>query len=883
MKILSKVLTIASAILSLAIPSIATDTAFNHSFRSMTGGLNTTSAPIYLKDSQSPVMLNVDEDATYGALKTRKGSLTCGTYPTGNPILNTWQYVIASGSKYIIATDGTSVYATPDCTSWTAIATGLPKGDYDFATVNNKLWVVSQSTSVFTWDTANTVYLDSSNDYAHYPHAKHITYWQSRVWLSNTSDNPSSLYFSILVDTSGVQLDPTLAGSFSNLAQFYINKADGGQINVTIPYAGYLYTLKDTGIWRIQFQDEYNNALVKVSEVGCISGRTAREFNGVLYFLGKDGLEYSFNGSQVSPVALSVKSLTQAAAQPMGGLASQSYNTDTMFGAGTVTGDAIHAGDNELELFSSTVPATHAIWPGGYYTSDAPSYVTNITTYTAGMSGDACTSLSTVTINTSYLDYAPTPNLKLVNLSTGCYSGSATMTIPAYNNPLFGHATMMIAPSTGYANLDIQDKTTIGTTHSMCVTFATYRTACITSNNIERAGSSRSMVTSIQATLSGTGGGTQYLVFNTSTGTIYYTDIKITRNNTVEFYAYSDADMQVMVSSAGWSMTNSETLKVTYAYSGYINNGVYNKSLSAMYIPFGYMGSPAHHITTWESSPFYATQLSGWKSQVLSSSNTYAVDTSTIAVYVRYGSSIADLSTKTYYPYVNTTSMSVSTANLYGQLKVYMADTAIDPNSRVHMDNATISWQYGNLGTIAPTSFVYDNKLWLSISTANTSGYNDTMLKLSLVPEPHWSLYDLKCDSLLVFGLNPYCTSAQSSSVKRFDTGNTDDGSAINFEWQSGDQLESAPYYPKYLQYMWLDYLASTGGSFLFGYSTDQGATWTDLTETSSGSETREIHRYNINPPNAPQYRVHVKGSTTVPLSIYGLQIQGYTRDIYEE
>jgi hypothetical protein len=345
--------------------------------------------------------------------------------------------------------------------------------------------------------------------------------------------------------------------------------------------------------------------------------------------------------------------------------------------------------------------------------------------------------------------------------------------------------------------------------------------------------------------------------------------------------AFSTATTGVVYFSTTTYTLQPGALSTTSVYTGLsttVTDTVMENFIMSM--PFGDFTTPINSGQlkgSWTSPDIYASNLTNWVSSSISSSSLYQVAISSISFYYRAAPTATALSTQTWLP-LTVGNLSIPAIDYYAQLHVDMADWAVTASSRNYVSSLGLSWKYGSasVGGI-PHAMIYNNRYYVAVASSNATTDN-LMLKLSVEPAEHWSLYSLGCPALLNYLNSPKCAINGTSKIDTFDTGYSDEGKQISFEWQSGDQLENAAYYPKYLQYILLDYLATASTAFNYGFSIDQGTTFTDYTETSDGSGIREIHRDNVIANQAPQYRLHVTGATNTPITIYGIDGMGFVR-----
>jgi len=252
-------------------------------------------------------------------------------------------------------------------------------------------------------------------------------------------------------------------------------------------------------------------------------------------------------------------------------------------------------------------------------------------------------------------------------------------------------------------------------------------------------------------------------------------------------------------------------------------------------------------------------------------------------LYYRVADTAANVSTQAWKTYPENTELLEASTAPYIQLKVVMydVDTA---TTNASVNSLRYSWFSGTDSRYAPKAIVYNDKYYLTSSTGQTP-YIDSMLTLSAVPGLHWTAYTLACQGVSLFNSGLYCAKAATTTIAHLDTGYTDGGAAIPFTYETGDSLVNYPYYPKYLQYIFIDYARQFGQSFNLGYSTDGGLTWTNkAVDMGSGLvKNRGAYRWAVSAPPSTMYRIRVQSDgTLIPLTIYGMDVVGTIRNIFD-
>lgn len=141
--------------------------------------------------------------------------------------------------------------------------------------------------------------------------AKWLTVFQDQVILANSTEDPTSLYYSSFAtsDLTGAQLSAGIQ------PQEIYTGATSGQLSVKRPITGVaehrdvLYVFTDRSISRIIGLRE-GNPLVKpvTNNIGCVDGNTIQEMGGDLMFLANDGLRTIAQTERIGDVELGVLS-----------------------------------------------------------------------------------------------------------------------------------------------------------------------------------------------------------------------------------------------------------------------------------------------------------------------------------------------------------------------------------------------------------------------------------------------------------------------------------------------------------------------------------------------------------------------------------------------
>jgi hypothetical protein len=263
---------------------------FRH--RDFTGGENKKLLPEGIAPNQVDSAVNCIINAD-GTLSTRDGKTRINTTSLGaGPILGIWRFSKESGSQYLVAQHGTSLYAS----TWdgvnqiasfgAAIKTGLTAATKLRGCVwKNRLFLTNGIDNFFSYNGTTCTDVPGAP-----PKFRNITVYGGRIW-GIRADMPNVVQF------SGLENPDT----WDALDIIKVGDGDGDEITALAPQRNGLMILKRTAIYPmfgrsladIQLMEPLTTQAGCVSVDGCIT-------DGL--FLGKDNI-YRFDMETVNPLS----------------------------------------------------------------------------------------------------------------------------------------------------------------------------------------------------------------------------------------------------------------------------------------------------------------------------------------------------------------------------------------------------------------------------------------------------------------------------------------------------------------------------------------------------------------------------------------------------
>ena len=265
--------------------------------KNFAGGLNQSADDSLLSVNQSRDAQNVDVSS--GTLKTISGysKYISTAAPAGiTRLMKFYKNNTSTGAvtSYLLAATATAIYYWTG-SAWTALATGLTSGDWDYLNYqisSTDVIIMGNGADVMKkWDGTTFSNLGGTP-----PVAKSISLHAERLWATGVKAYPNTVYYSD-------DLNPeNWTGGEDAAGEVYLPTWDGGVcIGVSNIFSD-LVIFKTNNIFRVvgTYPSVYEVKQV-YSSVGAIAEKTIVSGNDRAFFLSKDGLYY-YDGVSAYPL-----------------------------------------------------------------------------------------------------------------------------------------------------------------------------------------------------------------------------------------------------------------------------------------------------------------------------------------------------------------------------------------------------------------------------------------------------------------------------------------------------------------------------------------------------------------------------------------------------
>ena len=266
------------------------------------GGLNLTSDPIHVKDTETTDCSNVDFD-TRGAVKKRLGSTQRGTTDVNDDFDLLLPYRTPAGvSNLLIASQGQATqYADSSYVRSTIASSTQAAGALNHGVVaGGSAYVVNNSDATLKVNGTTASRLGTAaGATGNHPRARYVCFHKNRLFFGHTGAgaNPSRVIF------TGSDANPADLEYFKTLSSVDFDPDDGDEITAIVPFLDQLTVFKRNKIFTLRGNQPSSFIRVLANPaLGCVAPRSAVAWDKGVMFLSTRGV-FSFDGARATRVS----------------------------------------------------------------------------------------------------------------------------------------------------------------------------------------------------------------------------------------------------------------------------------------------------------------------------------------------------------------------------------------------------------------------------------------------------------------------------------------------------------------------------------------------------------------------------------------------------
>lgn len=712
------------------------------------GTLNNRDNSFAIAADKSQDLLNVDISPGGKSVKKREGySSLFSLSLTTSPVHGIYNFYDANGSDISLFFNDTRMSASNSGSSVSVLFSTGPFGaTYQCTDSLGFAYCANTSRNTLTKTNGSTYSSLSSVSST----GTMVAACPTRLAMAGFSDGPSRVDFS-------ADSDFTTWGTGSlgtSACQFTIN-APGAKIT-HITYAfGRLMWFKDTSFGFIIMgnQPAQSDWVIKTVsyDVGT-NDNTSVYREGVLYFRGKDGHIYGFDGSNYQRLTREISQTIAQAQTRSGNSWTQTTSADfsgggaldtTSIDTNTTSGSVQMTWPDNFDVFRDGSSGSKAVWT--QYTSGAATGSTNVNSHVLAID------FLTGTVANDSVDIKTQNKLSDFQAGTTYHFMITGMT----KDDGTANFTFALSPT----------NTTINPSLLSAATFFYMQFASTTTSRI--------YIKNFYENSDG-------IVFSNQGDSSLPCDVDVFLSSTK--YIVSMNSTRIATGNYSWGALHAPM----YAYFGVDN--VNNTNISVGMDNFGYSTETgtyysavknAASLTLWDSfSATYQNNGGAHSFFIRSSSNSFSVASSTPSWTAITNGSIPTVSTGT------------TTSGVYFQFR---DDFTITYASATPMLNEfTQNWIEGNASDKAYATYFKD-KIWWSVASGAGATFNNTDLVYDTLNQG-WTIYDIPSNGFLIRQNHINFGSSSTGNIYRFGDTNSDAGSAINAYWKSKDFFGGNPF-----------------------------------------------------------------------------------------
>lgn len=266
------------------------------------GGLNLTSDPIHVKDTETTDCQNVDFD-TRGAVKKRLGSIQRGATDVNDDFDLLLPYRTPAGVSVLLVVSAgqatqyaDTAYVRSSIASSTQSAGTLNHG----VVAGGSAYVVNGTDATLKVNGVAASRLGTAaGATGNHPRAKYVSFHKNRLFFANCNAgaNPSRVIF------TGSDANPADLEYFKTLSTVDFDPDDGDEITAIVPFLDQLTVFKRNKIFTLRGNQPSSFIRVLANPaLGCVAPRSAAAWDKGVMFLSTRGV-FSFDGARATRVS----------------------------------------------------------------------------------------------------------------------------------------------------------------------------------------------------------------------------------------------------------------------------------------------------------------------------------------------------------------------------------------------------------------------------------------------------------------------------------------------------------------------------------------------------------------------------------------------------
>lgn len=205
----------------------------------------------------------------------------------------------------------------------------------------------------------------------------------------------------------------------------------------------------------------------------------------------------------------------------------------------------------------------------------------------------------------------------------------------------------------------------------------------------------------------------------------------------------------------------------------------------------------------------------------------YNTNGGNISFYLKAATSVVSIATVPWTLFVPGGLIDFPTTRNYIQWSATMSAKNIAISTAVYIDRVSINHNEGGSSDTRPIGIEWEKRYWLAVTTTPSGTSTIFYVKSKITnsnPNAWMKFTGINIRSLSKFGDNLYGGSSNSGEIYRLDYGTNDNGTPINWFYETPDVDMGAAFFRKQQYQYFLDMDKATGGTLSLATSVDGGA-----------------------------------------------------------